>query len=84
LPERERLAQLAQRAMLAQAETGLQAGRYAQALSLCERLLNAEPWHEPATLIAMRACQALGNIPRALRFYQRIELGEYRPRAVLP
>ncbi len=70
---RERLALLHQRALLGAAEERLAAGRFAGALDACWQLLALEPWHEPATLLGMRACVALNDIAAARRLYLRLE-----------
>jgi len=66
---RERLALLYQRALLGAGEARLAAGRPAEALDACRRLLAEEPWHEKAVLLGMRACVALGDVAGARRLY---------------
>ncbi len=70
---RERLALYYQRALLAAAEARLAAGRAAEALDACQRLLAVEPWHEGAVLVGMRACLALNDIAAARRLYVQLE-----------
>ncbi len=70
---RERLNLLYQRALLAAAEARLAAGRPAEALDACQRLLALEPWHEGAVLVGMRACVALDDIAAARRLYLKLE-----------
>lgn len=72
LLHRERAALLYQQALLAVAEERLAAGRPAEALDACRRLLALEPWHEGATLVGMRACMALGDVAAARRLYQKL------------
>ncbi|MCX8006109.1 MAG: bacterial transcriptional activator domain-containing protein, partial [Burkholderiaceae bacterium] len=72
LLHRERAALLHQRALLGAAEARLAAGRAAEALDACRRLLAVEPWHEGATLVGMRACAALGDVAAARRLYQKL------------
>lgn len=72
LLHRERVALLYQRALLGAAEARLAAGRPADALDACWRLLAAEPWHEGAVLVGMHACVALGDIAGARRLYQKL------------
>lgn len=72
LLHRERAALLYQRALLGAAAARLAAGRPAEALDACRRLLALEPWHEGATLVGMRACVALGDVAAARRLYQKL------------
>jgi DNA-binding SARP family transcriptional activator/tetratricopeptide (TPR) repeat protein len=73
LAQRERLALLHQRALLAAAEARLDQGRFGLALDACQRLLALEPWHEQAVLVAMHACAGLNNLAGARRLYRRLE-----------
>lgn len=73
LAPRERLALFYQRALLATAETCLTNGEFVQALDACQRLLAAEPWHEQAVLLGMRACAALNDLAGARRLYLKLE-----------
>ncbi len=70
---RERLVLLYQRALLVAVEARLAAGRPAEALDACQRLLAVEPWHEGAVLVGMRACVALDDIATARRLYLKLE-----------
>ncbi|MCC6187942.1 MAG: hypothetical protein IT318_02830 [Anaerolineales bacterium] len=70
---RERLAELHLEGRLALARAQLAAGAPRVALENCRRLLAADPWREDAALTAMRACQALGDRPGALRVFQELE-----------
>ncbi len=72
LLHRERAALLYQQALFAAAQARLGAGRPAEALDACRRLLALEPWHEGAVLLGMRACAALGDIAAARRLYQKL------------
>lgn len=69
---RERIALLYQRALFGAAEARLAAGRPAEALDACRRLLALEPWHEGAVLLGMRACVALGDVAGARRLYLQL------------
>jgi DNA-binding SARP family transcriptional activator len=69
---RERLALLYQQALLGAAEVRLAAGRPAEALDACRRLLAIEPWQEKAVLLGMRACVALGDVTGARRLYHTL------------
>lgn len=76
---RESLAQDYQTTLLRLAERAAVAADWSKALELARRLLRLDPWNEAASLIAMQAHQALGDIPAALRIYRRLEktlLGE--------
>lgn len=70
---REQLAQLHVRGLLALAQAQLAAQQPGEALDLCNRILEREPWHEDAVLVAMRACLAINDRPRALRLYHQLE-----------
>jgi len=70
---RERLVLLYQQALLEAARARLAAGRLAEALDACRRLLALEPWHEEAVLLGMRACVALNDLPGARRLYLALE-----------
>ncbi|GAB4560174.1 MAG: hypothetical protein Kow0047_06660 [Anaerolineae bacterium] len=70
---RERLSLLYQRALLAAARSRLAAGRLAEALEACQRLLALEPWHEEAVFLGMRACVALNDLAGACRLYLALE-----------
>lgn len=72
LLHRERLALLYQQALLGAAEARLAAGRPAEALDACRRLLATEPWQEKAVLLGMRACVALGDVAGARRLYHTL------------
>jgi DNA-binding SARP family transcriptional activator len=72
LLHRERATLLYQQALFGAAEVRLGAGRPAEALDACRRLLALEPWHEGAVLLGMRACAALGDIAGARRLYQKL------------
>jgi len=70
---RERLTLLYQQALLAAARARLAAGRFAEALDACRRLLVLEPWQEQAVLVGMRACVALNDLAGARRLYLKLE-----------
>jgi DNA-binding SARP family transcriptional activator len=70
---RERLAELHLAGRLALAQAQLAAGAARPALENCRRILAADPWREDAVLAAMRACQALGDRPGALRLFKDLE-----------
>ncbi len=72
LLHRERAALLYQRALFAAAAARLAAGRPAEALDACLRLLAVEPWHEGAVLLGMRAWVALGDVAAARRLYLKL------------
>lgn len=70
---RERLNLRYQQALLEAARARLAAGRPAEALDACRRLVALEPWHEEAVLLGMRACVALNDRPGACRLYLALE-----------
>jgi DNA-binding SARP family transcriptional activator len=70
---REHQAQLELRGMLALASLYLSAGQPQQALDVCRRIHEREPWLEDAVLIGMQACLALKDRPGALRLYRALE-----------
>ena len=70
---RERLRRLYLRALLIVAHSHDQAGRHREALDLCRRILEIEPWQEDAVLIGMKACLAFRDRAGALRLYRELE-----------
>lgn len=70
---RERLRRIYLRALLIVAHRHDQAGRHREALDLCHRILEDEPWQEDAVLIGMRACLAFQDRAGALRLYRELE-----------
>ncbi len=70
---RERLAHLYLRALLKTAQQHMKAERPQEALELCHRILELDPWQESAILIGMRAYVALGARAAALQLYQDLE-----------
>ena len=70
---RERLHRLYLRALLIVAHRHDQAGRHREALDLCHRILEIEPWQEDAVLIGMKACLAFKDRAGALRLYRELE-----------
>jgi DNA-binding SARP family transcriptional activator len=69
----ERLSQLAVKAFVNAAIHRHGAGNPEAALEACQKALVREPWHELATLTAMKACMALNDRARALRLYQELD-----------
>lgn len=70
---RQRAGTWAQSALGTLAEKRLAEGHFTEALDFSQRLLELEPWHEPAVMVAMRAYQGLNNPAGALRLYRRLE-----------
>ncbi len=70
---RETLSQDYQVALLHLAEQRLAADLWPEALGFARRLLALDAWNENAALIAMQACQAMGNPSAARRVYHRLE-----------
>jgi two-component SAPR family response regulator len=71
--ERQRIAPLYQRALFLNAQSCVQASRYADALEFVRCLLTLEPWHEDAVLLGMQACMALDDKTGARRLYKQLE-----------
>ncbi len=71
--KREQLAQKFLKALLTVAEQKLAAGQPAEALEACHRILNEDPWCEPAVLVGMQACIQLKDRFEAIRLYQEFE-----------
>lgn len=70
---REELTQDYQAALLHLAEKCALTEQWPLALEHARKLLALDPWNEPAALVAMQACQGLGNLSGALRIYQTLE-----------
>ncbi len=70
---RERLAHFYLRALLETAQQHMEAERPQEALELCHRILELDPWQENAVLIGMWANMALGQRAAALRLYRNLE-----------
>lgn len=70
---RERLRRQYLRALLIVAHRYDQAGRHREALDLCYRILEIDPWQEDAVLIGMKACLAFRDRVGAVRLYRELE-----------
>jgi len=70
---RERLAHLYLQALLETAQQHMEAEHPQEALELCHRILELNPWQESAVLIGMWAYVALGQRAVALRLYRDLE-----------
>ncbi len=66
---REQLNEQYFRALLETAAMLLSAGEPKAALEKCQRILSGDPWHEPAVLLAMKACEQMNARPEAIRIY---------------
>jgi DNA-binding SARP family transcriptional activator len=73
LSYRQRFVQLILNALAARIQTCERDGQPRELLELCQQILSLEPWHEPATLAGMRACQHMNDRTGALRLYQNLE-----------
>ncbi len=73
LAPREQFSILHRQALLAAAQARFDAGRFAEVLEPCRRILAAEPWQEAAVLLGMRACAALNDRAGARRLYLTLE-----------
>ncbi len=70
---RERLRRQYLRALLIVAHRRSQAGKPREALDLCHRILETDPWQEDAVLIGMKACLAFNDRAGALRLHRELE-----------
>jgi len=73
ISQRQWLAQDYQHALLEMAKTWLAEDRAVESLDACRKILAAEPWHEQAVLLGMRACLRIENRPAALRLYKTLK-----------
>ncbi|MFZ2097380.1 MAG: BTAD domain-containing putative transcriptional regulator [Anaerolineales bacterium] len=73
ITKRQRLVQDYQHALLEMAKTWLVEDRLIETLDACRKILAAEPWHEQAVLLGMRACLRMENRPEALRLYKTLK-----------
>jgi ATP/maltotriose-dependent transcriptional regulator MalT/DNA-binding SARP family transcriptional activator len=71
-PLRERMRDLYLDGLRLLARLQMQAGRSAAAAHTVSCALELDPWDEEATLLLMRAHQAQGNLPAALRAYETL------------
>ena len=70
---RERFKRLYLRALLVMAHRTMQSRQEREALDLCYRILEVDPWQEEAVLLGMQACLALKDRTGAIRLYQKLE-----------
>lgn len=70
---RERLKRLYLRTILILAHRQWEARHPREAIDLCLRALEIDPWQEDAVLLCMQACLALNDRPGAIRVYQELE-----------
>ncbi len=70
---RERFKRLYLRALLVMAHRRMQSGLRREALDMCYRILEIDPWQEEAVLLGMQACLALKDRTGAIRLYQKLE-----------
>lgn len=82
--KREQLTYGYLRALTALAESLLAEGKAPEALEACQRILQTDPWHEQAVLIAMQACLQMNNRAGALRFYRNLERRLQADLGILP
>ncbi len=71
--KREELTQGYLRALLCLAREELAGDNAERALEACQRILQTDPWHEQAALLAMHACLKMNNRSGALRIYLNLE-----------
>ncbi len=67
--QRQALAELHQRGLLALAQACLQQDQHYQAITICRQILHADAWNEDAVLLAMQAYTGLQDVPHALKMY---------------
>lgn len=70
---REHLKRLYLRALLITAHRQMKAGHAREALDMCHRVLEIDPWQEDAVLLGMRACLAFNDRAGAIRLYRELE-----------
>ncbi len=81
---RERLNQQYIQALLETANNQLSNGEPLAALENCRCILADDPWHEPAALLAMKACARLNARPEAIRIYLKLAAALQEDLGILP
>lgn len=81
---REQLTEHFRQALLAFAQDRLDNKDWLAALDFARRLIALDPWHEGAVLVAMRACQEMGDLSMARRYFKRLEKTLWEELGVMP
>ncbi len=71
-------------ALMETAERQLAVGEPQAALENCRRILAEDPWHEPAALLAMKACERMNARPEAVRIYLKLAAALQEDLGILP